>query len=184
MLLYLASWKLSFSSPLKRSTIKLITFLACVSAQLTHTLSSMDVRHIKFYPSATYICFFADLKVSRHRPFIERTHKICFDRFYQLFLTWRPLLQPVSADILASWIRTVMLDSGINTEAFGAHSVRGASASFALQKLHQLIVLYRLETGLAYRLLSSITIESTDLFLQKNCQQQLLRAIFFDSLNA
>ena len=37
-------------------------------------------------------------------------------------------------DTLARWIREVMQAAGINIKAFGAHSVRAASASFALEQ--------------------------------------------------
>ena len=131
--------------------------MACVSNQRLHTLSLIDVRHIKFYPSATYLFIFDDLKVARQRPhfvitlpslsdkdplqtieilqlYLEKTRLFRLDKHYKLFLSWRPPHKPVTTDTLARWIREVMQAAGINIKAFGVHSVRGASASFALNQ--------------------------------------------------
>ena len=67
LLLYLANWKVSSTSPLKDITLKLVTIMACISIQRIHTLSLIDVRHIKFYPSATHLYIFNDLIVARPR---------------------------------------------------------------------------------------------------------------------
>ena len=157
LLLYLANWKVSSTSPLKDITLKLVTIMACISTQRIHTLSLIDVRHIKFYPSATYLYIFDDLKVARHRPhfvitlpslsdkdqlqtieilqlYLERTRTFRLDKHHKLFLSWRHPHKPVTTDTLARWIREVMQAAGINIKAFGAHSVRGASASFALDQ--------------------------------------------------
>ena len=68
LFLYLANWEASSTSSLKDITLKLVTIMACISTQRIHTLSLIDVRHINFYPSATYLYIFDDLKVARHRP--------------------------------------------------------------------------------------------------------------------
>ena len=157
LLLYLGNWTISQTSSLKDVTLKLTTVLACVSAQRIHTLSLLDVRYIKFNPSAKYLYIFSDLKVTRQRPcfiitlpsrsdvdrlqtvellrlYIEKTQPLRLDKYNQLLLSWRPPHKPVTTDTIARWIRQVMHDSGIDINAFGAHSVRGASASFALEQ--------------------------------------------------
>ena len=68
LLLYLANWKLTSTSSLKDISLKLATAMACISTQRIHTLSLIDVRHIKFCPSATHLYIFNDLKVARQRP--------------------------------------------------------------------------------------------------------------------
>ena len=157
LLLYLVNWPISPTSPLKDITLKLTTVLACVSAQRLHNLSLLDVRYIKFNPSAKYLYVFSDLKVIRQRPcfiitlpsysdvdrlqtvevlrlYIEKTKQFRVDKYHQLLLSWRPHHKPVTTDTLARWIRQVMHDAGIDIKSFGAHSVRGASASFALRQ--------------------------------------------------
>ena len=157
LLHYLATWTISPSSSLKDITMKLTTVLACVSAQRLHTLSLLDVRYIKFNPSATYLYIFSDLKVARQRPcfiitlpsgsdedrlksvellqlYMEKTLPLRVNEHHQLFLSWRPPHKPVTTDTLARWIRQVMCDSGIDITKFGAHSVRGATASLALEQ--------------------------------------------------
>ena len=157
LLLYLANWKVTSTSPLKDITLKLITIMAWASTQRLHTLSLIDVRHIKFYPSPTYLYIFDDLKVARQRQhfvitlpslsdkdplqkieilqlYLENTRIVLLDKHHKSFLSWRPPHKPVTTDTLARWIREVMQAAGINIKAFGAHSVRGASASFALNQ--------------------------------------------------
>ena len=157
LVLYVANWKVTSISPLKDITLKRITIMACVSTQRLHTLSLIDVRHINFYPSATYLYISDDLKVARQRPhfvitlpshsdkdplqtieilqlYFEKTRIFRLDKRHTLFLTWPPPHKPVMTDTLACWIREVMQVAGITMKAFGAHSIRRASASFALNQ--------------------------------------------------
>ena len=155
VLLYLANWKVTSSSPLKDITVKRTTVLACVSAQRLHTLTLLDARYIQFQSSGTYMYIFNDLKVPHARPYfimalpspsdidhlgtgelrqryLEKTEQFRRHGHHRLLLSWRPPHNPVTTDTLARWIRQVMQDSGINVHVFGAHSVRGVSSSFAL----------------------------------------------------
>ena len=66
--------------------------------------------------------------------YLEKTRIFYLDKHHKLFLSWCPTHKPVMTDTLARWIREVMQAAGINIKAFGAHSVRGASASFALNQ--------------------------------------------------
>ena len=116
--------------------------MACVSTQRLHTLSLIDVRHIKFYPSATYLYIFDDLKVARQRPhfvitlpslsdkdplqtieilqlYLETTQIFRLDKHHTLFLTWRPPHKPVMTDTLARWIREVIQAAGITSKPSG-----------------------------------------------------------------
>ena len=117
-------------------------------------LALIDSRHIFFFDSGTYLYIFSDLKVQRDRPcFVitlpSESERDCLKtvellqlyltktrlnrKHPRLFLSCRPPYKPVTTDTLARWIRSVMHDAGIDISVFGAHSVRGASASFALQ---------------------------------------------------
>ena len=155
LLNHLISWEISSDASIQDISRKLAATLACVSAQRVHTLSLIDSRYIFFFDSATYLYIFSDLKVQRDRPcFVitlpSETEKDCLHtvdtlKLYlrktrsirkdpQLFLSCRPPYKAVTTDTLARWIRSVMKDAGIDISVFGAHSVRGASASFALQQ--------------------------------------------------
>ena len=161
LLNYLAGWKVNSSSSLKDISLKLVTVLICVSVQRVHTLSLIDYRCIKFETNATYIYIFEDLKVQRQRPcfiitlpptqeddrlqstsllllYLEKTQQFRIsstesNNNTKLFLSWRPPHQSVKTDTLARWIRCVLQSAGINVTVFGAHSVRGATSSFALR---------------------------------------------------
>ena len=54
------------------------------------------------------------------------------DKHHKLFLSWLPPHKPLMTDTLARWIPEVMQAAGSNIKAFGANSIREASASFAL----------------------------------------------------
>ena len=156
VLLYLANWKVTSSSPLKDISVKLTTVLACVSAQRLHMLTLLDARYIQFQSSRICMYIFSDLKVPRaqcyfimvlpspsdidhlgtvelRQIYLEKTEQFCRHGHHRLLLSWHPPHNPVTTDTLACWIRQVMQDLGINVHVFGAHSVRGASSSFALE---------------------------------------------------
>ena len=130
-LLYLANWEASSTSSLKDITLKLVTIMACISTQRIHTLSLIGLRHIKFYPSATYPYVFGDLKVAHHQPhlvitlpshsdkdqlqtieilqlYLEKTRTFRLYKPHKLFLSWRPPHKPVMTDTFAHWIQEVM----------------------------------------------------------------------------
>ena len=49
----------------------------------------------------------------------------------KLFLSWIGKHTPVTSSTIARWLRTCLLEAGINTSVFKAHSVRGTSCSTA-----------------------------------------------------
>ena len=98
--------------------------MACISTRRIHTLSLTDVRHTKFYPSATYLYLFDDLKVARHRPhfvitlpslsdkdqlptieilqlYLEKMRTFRLDKHHKFFLGWHPPHKPVRTGTLA-----------------------------------------------------------------------------------
>ena len=151
---HLALQHISPSASIQDISRKLVATLACVSAQRVHTLSLIDSRHIFFFDSGTQLYILSDLKVQRDRPcfvitlpsesesdclrtvdllklYFNKTQLIRKDP--RLFLSFRPPYKPVTTNTLARWIHSIMNDAGIDISVFGAHSVREASASFALQ---------------------------------------------------
>jgi len=152
LLNHLASWKVS-PSCLKDVTLKLATIIACLSLQRVHTITNIDCNP-KFEASATFLFVYKDLKVARNRPYfvvslpppgdadplattsllktyLDLTEKIRPAGKRQLFISYSRPHNPVSTDTVARWIRSVMSDAKIDSSVFGAHSVRGASASAA-----------------------------------------------------
>ena len=139
---YLASWHILPDASIQDISCKLVATLACVSTQRVHTLSLIHSRHIFFFDSGTYLYIVSDLKVQCDRPcfvitlellqlYFNKTQLISKDP--RLFLSCQPPYKPVTTDTLARWICSVMNDAGIDILVFGAHSVRGAFASVALQ---------------------------------------------------
>ena len=49
----------------------------------------------------------------------------------QLFLLWIGKHAPVTSSTIAHWLRTCLLEAGIDASVFEAHSVRGAACSTA-----------------------------------------------------
>ena len=49
----------------------------------------------------------------------------------KLFLSWISKHAPVTSSTIARWLRTCLLEAGIDTSVFKAHSVRGAACSTA-----------------------------------------------------
>ena len=154
LITHLTLREISSDASLQDISRKLATSLACLSAQKVHTLSLINSNHIFFFESGTYLYIFSDLKVQRDRPcfvitlpsqsdtdclntvelsklYLNKTRPIRKDP--QPFLSCRPPYKCVTTDTLARWIHSIMKDAGIDISVFGAHSVRGASASFALQ---------------------------------------------------
>ena len=159
LLTYLKNWKVHETSPLWEITMELATLLTCLSVQRVHTISLIDSRNMKFDKDATYLYIFEDLKVHRNRakfvitlPSLHEhdpleTSKLLHihlektatfrssntqDGFHdRLFLSHVTPFRPVTTDTLATWIRSVLKNAGINRTVFGAHSLRGAAASAA-----------------------------------------------------
>jgi hypothetical protein len=80
---------------------------------------------LKAYPPDRRLCVYTVLKeyLSRTKPVRCKTNK--------LLLSYVKPYGPVSRDTVSRWIKTVMFRSGVNTDMFSAHSVRGASSSKA-----------------------------------------------------
>jgi len=82
------------------------------------------VLTIKAYPPDRRLCTYTVMKEYISRTLLLRKHS-------KLFISYIKPHGEVSKDTIARWIKTVMAKSGIDTEIFGAHSVRSASSSKA-----------------------------------------------------
>ena len=81
--------------------------------------------HIKAFPEDLAICPCSALKC-----YMEKT-KPLRGNIAQLFISFSKPHQPVTCDTLGRWMRTVMFESGIDTNIFKAHSTRAAASSAA-----------------------------------------------------
>jgi len=151
LLSYLKSWNID-SHCLRDVSHKLVTIVACLSVQRVHTVTNIDFN-VQFLDTATYLYVFKDLKVARARPcfvialpalrdadalgsaellrlYLQLTKDLRPRDCRQLFISYVKPHRPVSNDTVARWIRGVLAAAGIASQ-FGAHSVRGSSASVA-----------------------------------------------------
>ena len=67
----------------------------------------------------------------RLKTYINLTSSLRASDCRQLLVSYVKPHRPVTSDTVARWIREVMSAANIDTAVFGAHSVRGASASLA-----------------------------------------------------
>lgn len=144
---------------LKTLTLKTVMLCALSSAQREQTLCALDLNYktetadcisfviaeklktskpgkskkVKFdcLPDEPSLCTKCTLSeyISRTQTLRNRCNTAC-----KLFVSYIKPHKPVSTDTLARWIKHVMMDSGIDTSIFKAHSVRGATTSDAYAK--------------------------------------------------
>ena len=75
--------------------------------------------------------------VSTLRVYLTRTASLRQgggNRPNPLFISFRKPHSPVSAGTIARWIKSLLQDSGIDTDSFSAHSTRAAATSAAKRK--------------------------------------------------
>lgn len=83
--------------------------------------------HLKAYPPDRRLCVFTVLKEYMYRTrLIRQTNK--------LLISYVKPHKDVSKNTISRWIKTVLHRSGIDTNIYGAHSVRSASTSKAKLK--------------------------------------------------
>uniref|UniRef100_A0A0A9XK12 Recombinase cre n=5 Tax=Lygus hesperus TaxID=30085 RepID=A0A0A9XK12_LYGHE len=136
---------------------KLATLLALTTAQRVQTLSLIDIRDIDRYHDGIEIKIPKRIKTSgRNRPqpvlkipyltkdpsicvvktlddYLERTSNVR-SGYNTLFLTSRKPFMPATTQTVSRWIKSILLDSGLDTKIFSAHSTRHASTSAAARK--------------------------------------------------
>lgn len=139
---------------LKQTTHKLAALMAICSAQRCQTLSLLEIDNIHFRDSSVTIKVDQLLKQSRPgftnpilafqefedkricvysclKDYIDITKELRKSKW--LFISYVKPYKEVSSSTISRWIKCVLSEAGIDTDVFGAHSVRGASASAAFK---------------------------------------------------
>lgn len=140
---------------LKDLTLKLAMLLALTNASRIHSVHMLTVNglqklkseyviqfgtlekharpgsfssflRLKAYPPDRRLCVYFVIK-----EYLRRTNKLRDRQDNNLLISYIRPHRAVSKDTVARWIKIVMLRAGVNTEVFGAHSVRAASTSKA-----------------------------------------------------
>jgi len=140
---------------LKNLTLKLAMLLALVNAarvQTVHLLSTVGLKklhsefvvhfdsllkqsrpgfdcsrvHLKAFPPDRRLCIYTVLK-----EYLKRTKELRQHNENKLLISYQKPHKAVSKDTVSRWIKTVMLKAGIDTNIYGAHSVRAATVSKA-----------------------------------------------------
>lgn len=137
---------------LKQLTIKTVSLLAIYSAQRCQTLSLLEIDNVKF--TSNHVSIKVDHTIKQSRPgytnptlrfeeyvdkdicivsclkeYINRTNQLRESKW--LLISYAKPHRGVSSATISRWIKTALGEAGIDTETFGAHSVRGASISAA-----------------------------------------------------
>ena len=74
------------------------------------------------------------MKCLQRYEVVTRDHRSNLSEPNPLFLSYIRPFKPVTSQRIAHWIKNLLKEAGINTDIFKAHSVRGASATAALNK--------------------------------------------------
>ena len=150
----------SFAPPneldLKSLTLKLVMFVALVSAQRAQNIHLLDLQFMKVsgdsvefvfpthikqsrsgykvpsvilnaYPSDSRLCVVTHLNIYREKTRSLRGVET------KLFICYIKPYRGVSKDTIARWIRTVMMNAGLDVKIFKPHSTRSATTSKATQ---------------------------------------------------
>ncbi len=158
VLAYLRSISPAHKVPLAKLTQKLTMLLVLLSGQRGQTIHLLDTRNMTL--SKSYACFRIGDPVKQSRPgthinevafkayapdrrlcvitalteYLNRTQETR-GTTTQLLLTHRPPVHAASRDTIRRWIKSVMVEAGIDLTIFTPHSTRSASTSKAATKL-------------------------------------------------
>ena len=137
---------------LKSLTLKTCMLLALLSGQRVQTLKALSIGNMLLTDSEVEFQIDVLLKQSRpgkHLSCIsfkkytdERLCVIAHPQQYvsktkdlrtsdNLLISYQKPFKPVTTETISRWLKTVLTDSGINTDVYSAHSVRSASSSAA-----------------------------------------------------
>ncbi len=137
---------------LKQLSLKLALLFAITCPKRVSSLANLDLNHHRFSPEGLTFTLFTT-KTTRPDETVTAFYTVfpggkrlcpvaCFkeyisvtakfrnstkDQSNKLFLSFIKPHKPVTSSTLACWIRSLLGDSGIDTEIFKAHSVRGGS---------------------------------------------------------
>lgn len=151
---YLESYCTNDNTNLEKTSKKLVTLLALVTAQRMQTLSKIKISNIIISESIIKIKIIDLIKTSRvgapqplltlpfcrEKPeicpaktilaYLEMTKSLRGDADF-LFISFRRPHKPVGVQTLSRWVKDILGKSGIDTFTFTAHSTRHASTSTA-----------------------------------------------------
>lgn len=151
---FLSSYFPNEDIPLSVLTFKCVMLLALASMQRVQTLKAIEVPNIVFMDDLVMIPIYKLLKQSNLKNYkfviklkyytenvkicpsltlkhyIERTNLLRGES-KQLFISFLKPYKPVCQATISRWIKTVMIEAGINTSYFKAHSTRAAASSSA-----------------------------------------------------
>ena len=153
----LESWKLGSTLTLRDLTLKVTMLLALLSGQRLQTLKAFSVKSMTLTDTKCVFQINVPLKTSRpgrHMSALEfceytPSDDLCIVKhlkFYlnltstlrrdcdQLLITYSKPHRAASSATIGRWLKTVMTNSGIDTQQFAAHSTRAAAASAAFSK--------------------------------------------------
>ena len=155
---YLASLGSNRSLSLKQLSWKLAMLLSLTCPERVSALTKLDLRHCHILPEGVEFMLSSPRKRGKAdqlpKAFFARfpsNSKLCPVETLRCYLkatrTIRPTLpsskpdplfisyvkphKPISAPSLARWLRSLLKASGVNSDVFKAHSVRGASTTAA-----------------------------------------------------
>ena len=136
-------------------TYKMVMLLALTTRQRAQTLHAISVKDIQFAESVVFIPVRKLLKHSNQR---HQKTQLCLKKFSdknicvvshlklyiektaalrgqhsQMFISYVQPHLPVSKDTISRWIKSVMVEAGIDTTVFKPHSTRAASSSAAVR---------------------------------------------------
>jgi len=153
---YLATLEPLISLSLKDLTLKTVTLLSMCTAHRVQTLAAIERSDIHVGQSGIEIFISAQIKTSKHGrkqptlvlPFFDANPSLCAARcvlFYaektkslenddKLFRSLTKESKSVTSQTISRWIKHALKNAGINTNVFGAHSVRHAATSHALKQ--------------------------------------------------
>lgn len=141
------------SLELKHLSYKLVALIAILSASRVNYIASLSVEAMDindevciFYPTKLlktsrpnfldkpirFTAYHSDDRlcvVKTLREYLQR--RTLLTKGKQLFISFRKPHLPVHKDTIARWLKTVLLNAGVDTTIFSAHSYRLASTSKA-----------------------------------------------------
>lgn len=153
VLVFLKNFYPNEDIPLNYLTYKLIMLMALATKQRAQTLHAITINEINMSENLAIIPITKLLKHNNQRnrrlvlhlekfsdpsicvietlkEYLLRTKDLRKNQS-QLFISFQKPYNPVSIDTISRWIKTVMMESGIDTDLFKAHSTRAASTSNA-----------------------------------------------------
>ena len=154
VLLFMQTTPAAQNMTLKNLTKKLTTLLALITAQRCQTLAKLDIQFMQDISDKLVFNIRGKLKTTRPgkhldpikivpyandtklcpvlhiREYIRRTEE--FRQSSLLLLSYQKPHKPVTNATIGRWVKSTLLEAGIDVETFSAHSSRTASSSYGM----------------------------------------------------